>query len=229
MDVVLSDFGWVKFLQPKEGYRFSSEPFVIVSTLPRFVSPKVVVDFGSGCGVIAILLCRCLPEGSTVYAVEINNGFVEVLRQNIEMNGVSSCAKIVGLGSIETNSVDLVVTNPPYFYAGAYRVSKRFYREKFERDSFKNALLAFRRILKTKGWLRFSYHPTRAVEAFLILDGIGFGVKCITPVYGSSGKNASYFLVDAQFGTHHHVVFREPIYLDKRDFTTLEMLPEVSP
>ena len=205
---VLND---LKIYQPKNGYRFSLEPFVLTNNID--LSKNVIVDFGSGCGIISILLAKRIRE-CKIYAVETNDDMVSIMKKNISLNDIKNVEIVKDLADIETNSVDLIVSNPPYFLDRHYRESKKFFQEKFETKSLYDLLKDIRRVVRNKGILRLSYHPTRAVQLINTLDSLNFGVKSITPVYGNKNKKASFIIIDSKFNAKHYTVFENAIYLE---------------
>ncbi len=212
MEKELTVLDSLKIYQPKNGYRFSFEPFVLTSGLDIKDSDKVL-DYGSGCGIIPVLLSKINTKCS-IYALENNPDMVEILKLNIDMNPTNNISAVTDIKTISTNSMDIVVSNPPYFIEGFYRKSQNFHREKFESKSLDEFLKDIRRIIKNKGLLRISYHPTRTIEMIYKLNEYGFGIKFITPVYGNKNKDASFVIIESKSSTKNHLVLKKPIYLE---------------
>lgn len=83
--------------------------------LPAFTT---ALDLACGSGVLATMLARVRPE-ATVIATDISAVAVESARLTAEANGVDvDCRQHDGAGTVATDSVDLVVLNPP-FHVGA--------------------------------------------------------------------------------------------------------------
>lgn len=82
-----------------------------------------VLDLGSGCGSLGLLLCAADP-GCTVTGIEISEAAHGTARRNIAANGLQSrlcsiCGDLRGLdGFVTAGSFDCCVSNPPYFSAG---------------------------------------------------------------------------------------------------------------
>jgi HemK-like putative methylase len=96
--------------------------------------PIKVLDLCSGTGCIPIGLAHYVPQGSTLYGVDVNPRAVELIRKNTLVNAgllqgrelVPLCSDVLDDTSslartIQTDSVDLVTANPPYVYADEYR------------------------------------------------------------------------------------------------------------
>ena len=89
-------------------------------TLPRQAK---VLDLGSGCGTLGVMLCAKDP-GCTVTGVELDENAHHTALQNIADNGLAArlssiCADMRTLPSfIKPGSFSVCVSNPPYFTAG---------------------------------------------------------------------------------------------------------------
>lgn len=82
-----------------------------------------VLDLGSGCGTLGLLLCA-KDTGCQVTGIELDPSAHETALQNIRRNGLqdrlrSICADLNTLDSrINRGSFDVCVSNPPYFTGG---------------------------------------------------------------------------------------------------------------
>jgi len=215
MELILNDFGYFKIYQPKSGYHFSSEPFVLTCDL-KFAHSKVFVDFGSGCGIIAVILALKNPS-SLVYAVEKNEDYLDIIEKNFTINNIKNAKVVKGGEDIPNNSTDIFLSNPPYFVSGRYRISQKYKLEKFEVEPVGSIVKVAKRVLKNKGILRVSFHPTRIFELFETLKLNSFGIKSVIAVHGNSQKSASFLIVEAKLASQDFVVFKPPIFLDDFD------------
>ena len=82
-----------------------------------------VLDLGSGCGTLGLLLCA-KDSGCTVTGIELTQNAHAYALENIHANGLtgrlySICADLRSMPeSIRPGSFDLCVSNPPYFSGG---------------------------------------------------------------------------------------------------------------
>ncbi len=213
VDVVLNDFEYFKIYQPKSGYHFSSEPFVLTCNFELYKS-KVFVDFGSGCGVIAVILALKNPH-SFIYAIERNKDYLEIIDTNFKVNGIKNAKVVESEADIPTNSVDFFLSNPPYFVSERHRVSLKYKLEKFEAEPVGSLVGVAKRVLLNKGTFKVTFHPTRVLELIEALKLNNFGLKTVIPVYGNLRKDASFLVVESKLATHDFVVFKPPVFLDK--------------
>ena len=82
-----------------------------------------VLDLGSGCGTLGLMLCANDP-GCTVIGMEVDENVHNTALHNIQANALTSrlssiCADLRHIHTILTpGSFDCCVSNPPYFTAG---------------------------------------------------------------------------------------------------------------
>ena len=141
--------------------------------LARFVSlPKNarVLDLGSGCGTLGVLLCAKDP-GCRVTGVEIDPNAHAAALQNIAANALqdrlgSICADLTQISEeIPAGSFDLCISNPPYFSAGF--LSKSAPVARHEKSCTLEALVqCAAKALKFGGDFYLVHKPERLAEIF---------------------------------------------------------------
>ncbi|WP_025270110.1 tRNA1(Val) (adenine(37)-N6)-methyltransferase [Hippea sp. KM1] len=211
MELTLNRFKGFDIYQPKYGYRFSAEPFVLTNGL-EFKTPKKVVDFGSGCGIIAIITALKNPD-SFIYAIEKNPEYIKIIEKNLRINNISNVVVLEDAKSIPPNTIDYFISNPPYFKKGKFRPSVKYPNEKFETGGSNMFVAEARRLLKNKGTLRFTFHPSALVELVYTLNSNNFGLKAIQPVYGKLSKDSPFILIEAKLASKDYIEFKPPIVL----------------
>ena len=101
-----------------DGFPLSTDSMVLAhfARLPRHAR---VLDLGSGCGTLGLLLCADDP-GCSVTGLEINPAAHAVAQQNIERNGLSGRMESIcaDLRSFTGSGFPVCISNPPYFSGG---------------------------------------------------------------------------------------------------------------
>jgi tRNA1Val (adenine37-N6)-methyltransferase len=109
--------------QPERGYRFSIDSVILAG----FAAPLcrgAVLDLGTGCGVLLLLLSRLAPGMFTGTGVDLQEDLLDFARRNFRDNRpdgrlVASPGDFRGeIPGVEPGSFDLVVSNPPYVRTG---------------------------------------------------------------------------------------------------------------
>ena len=138
-----------------------------------------VLDLGSGCGTLGLLLCAGDP-GCTVTGIELDNAAHLCTLENIRRNSLenrmeSICGDLREVsGLIPPGSYTCCVSNPPYFSAGpASHTAPLARREDFCRpeDLMKSAS----RVLKYGGDFYLVHKPERLAE--LICEASAYGLE----------------------------------------------------
>lgn len=120
--------GQLKLIQHRKGYRYSVDALLLAHFALPLVKNKVVLDMGSGTGVIALILAR-RGEPARVIGVEIQKKLIELAKRNAELNDTSPRVEIIHDDAtqltieFDPGFFDVVVTNPPFFPTSGSRMS----------------------------------------------------------------------------------------------------------
>lgn len=102
-------------------FPFSTDSIALADfvRLPRQAN---VLDLGSGCGTLGLLLCAKDAQ-CQVTGIELNEAAHQTALKNIQCNGLTSrltsiCGDLRTISSFQPGSFHCCVSNPPYFTAG---------------------------------------------------------------------------------------------------------------
>lgn len=106
---------------PADGTFPLSTDSMLLSFFVRLPKNATVLDLGSGCGTLGVLLCA-RDASCHVTGVELNQTAHAAAEENIRRNGLegrlsSICADLRAL-SLPLGSFQICVSNPPYFSGG---------------------------------------------------------------------------------------------------------------
>lgn len=119
-------FASLSIRQPSGGYRYSIDAVLLADFAASFCG-ELILDLGTGSGVVLLLLSRMCPSLRHGFGVEIQRPLYEYARRNILENGLGSKLSAVHgdfrerLPGVPSGSFDLVVSNPPYHRVGEGR------------------------------------------------------------------------------------------------------------
>ena len=109
----------LKLIQNKEGFCFGVDSVLLADFAKTIKKNITVVDIGTGTGIIGLLLCK-KTELKKIYGVEIQTEVAEMAKRSVELNDLQDKFEIINsdinniFDFLETNSIDCIVTNPPY-------------------------------------------------------------------------------------------------------------------
>ena len=124
--------GKIVYFQPKLGYRSGIEPIILASQANN--KDKSILDLGSGCGPISLILAYRFSKAEIV-GLENNKLHLELSQKSKEENKFNNVEfkyeDVCLLNKKYVNYFDLVLSNPPFFFENQIIKSKN--------DSINNA------------------------------------------------------------------------------------------
>jgi tRNA1Val (adenine37-N6)-methyltransferase len=110
--------GKLQITQKKKGYRFSMDA-VLLSQFIKIRKNERVMDLGTGCGILPLLLSHTTKAHSFV-GVEIQKGLAECAEKNVVLNHLEDRISILMQDFRELKEIfppgsfDVILSNPPY-------------------------------------------------------------------------------------------------------------------
>ncbi|UCB48057.1 MAG: methyltransferase domain-containing protein [Deltaproteobacteria bacterium] len=215
--------GRLKLIQSKTGYRFSIDAIL----LSQFVTIKQgdrVVDLGTGCGIIPLILLLTKSVGYT-FGLEIQKNLVDQAARNTVLNGFERKMGVI-LGDIKhppypPSSADVVTCNPPYRPKNSGRINPDLQRAIARHEmlaSLDDILMAASRILRAKGRLAMIYPAVRLVEVLIRMKGFNLEPKRLRIVYPGMESEAKLALIEASLGGRKGLKVLPPLF-DQGEFS----------
>jgi tRNA1Val (adenine37-N6)-methyltransferase len=212
--------------QPGTGYRFSIDA-VILAHLACPAPGETVLDLGTGCGVIPIMLAFRHPE-VRVIGVEIQPSLSRLARQNVADNRLADRIRIVDkdMGQLSLadigGPVDRVVTNPPYRKLDSGRInadSQRAVARHELKIDLETLLLTTRRMLRKSGRFFIIYPSVRTVDLVAAMRSTGLEPKALTMIHSKPALPARLVAVAGIKGGRPGLEVGPPLYLYHEDGT----------
>lgn len=201
--------GQLRLTQPRSGHRAGHDAILLAAATSARAGDRVV-DFGAGVGTAGLALARRV-SGIDLILVEIDPELARLARVNAAMNAIAADtrvldvtaeAEIFAASGLPPDSVDVVLTNPPFNDPARHRASPNQARQTAHvaaEDTLQAWVHAARRILKSGGVLTLIWRADGLTELLAALSR-GFGSLVVLPVHGDEGKPAIRVLVRAVKG-----------------------------
>jgi len=218
--------GHIVLTQPKTGYRFSIDA-VILAHLVCPASGETVLDLGTGCGVIPIMLAYRNPD-IQLLGVEIQRPLSDLARKNVADNRMTGRIRIINrdIGDLALadigGPVDLVVTNPPYRKRDSGRInadSQRAIARHELKIDLDTLLQTARRMLNKSGRFGVIYPSVRPVDLLSAMRSSGLEPKTLTMIHSSPASSARLVAVVGVQGGRPGMEVGPPLYLYQDDGT----------
>jgi tRNA1Val (adenine37-N6)-methyltransferase len=218
--------GSIVLNQPASGYRFSIDA-VILAHLVTPDADETVLDLGTGCGVIPIMLAFRHPD-IRVIGVEIQSSLSTLARQNVAANRMTHRVRIVGkdMGQLSPTDiggpVDRVVSTPPYRQRGSGRINaasqKAVARHELRVD-LETVLQTARRMLHPGGRFSIIYPSVRTVDLVAAMRSTGLEPKSLTMIHSRPASSARLVAITGVKGGRPGIEVGPPLNLYHDDGT----------
>ncbi len=192
--------GRLTLIQPRRGHRAGTDAALLAAAAD--FSECRFADVGAGVGAVGLaILSRC--ERASADLVEIDAGLAALAGDNASRNGLAGRTRVLPLdicdararreAGLDAGSVGAVVTNPPFFEAGAVRASPDRARARahvFAGEAGVDPLVAWIRaclaILKPGGRFVMIHRPD-ALPAIVGAAENRLGAVALLPVHPRAG------------------------------------------
>ena len=195
--------GRLRIRQHRHGYRFSIDA-VLLADFARPRPGDTVLDLGTGCGVIPMILA-CRHPRIRIRGVEIQPELAELAAANVDLNGLSGRVEVVHADMREVAAspgagpVDLVVSNPPYRSPHSGRINPDEQRARARHEisiTLPELLHAAGRLLKNGGRFATIYPPERLAELLRLMQRERIEPKRLRTVHSGRSTDAKLALVE---------------------------------
>ena len=212
--------GNIVLKQPRNGYRFSIDAVVLAHRV-RPLCDETILDLGTGCGVIPLILGFRHAHVRLV-GVEIQRDLADLARQNVADNGLTDRIHIVATDMRRLTPadvggpVDVVVANPPYRKLASGRINPEPQRAVARHElkvDLPQVLQSARRMLKPSGRFFVIYPSGRAVDLIAGMRSAGLEPKTLMTVHSRVSSPARLVTIMGVKGGRPGLEVDPPLHL----------------
>ncbi len=208
----------LKIIQNPEWFCFGIDA-VIISHFTEVKRGQKVVEFGTGTGIIPLLLAG-KKKATKITAFEIQEDVADMARRSVELNDLEEVIEILHADlksadqHVAPNSIDVVVSNPPYVISGGGLKNpdsqKALSRHEIActlEDIFKSAY----RLLRSKGSFYMVHRPSRLVDIMALARNCRMEPKVIRFVQPKGNKKPNIMLIKFVKDGNPELKFMDPL------------------
>jgi tRNA1Val (adenine37-N6)-methyltransferase len=212
--------GKLRIKQEAEGYRFSIDAVL----LAHHVSPRAgerLLDLGTGCGIIPLILAYRNPE-ITAIGIEIQNELADLAISNVNANQMRNRITVLHLDmrdlkpAMIDGPADVVVCNPPYRSQNSGRLNPDAQRA-IARHELKVSLIdvleTARRVLRTDGRFLTIYPAQRVAELLFQMHLAGIEPKFMRAIHSRLEEKARLILIGGKKGAQTGMTIDPPLII----------------
>ncbi len=219
----------LKIIQNKEGFCFGIDSVLISDFAKEVKDNSVGADLGTGTGIIGILL-SAKAKIKKIYGIEVQKDVADMARRSVELNGLENKFEVLNINiknigeKIERESLDFVVTNPPYKKLDTGKVNENEckYISRHECSAnLEDFISTSKYLLKDKGTLYMIHRPERLADLIELMRKYKMEPKKIRFVYSMVNKDASLVLIKAVKNARQFLKIEKPliIYDENGEYT----------
>jgi len=203
---------------------------VLLAGLTRAHPHDRIVDLGTGCGVIPLILAyRNL--GKRIVGLEIQPELVELAKQNVQVNGFAGKVQIHHRDFREVSkdirpaNFDLVISNPPYRRLRSGRLNPDGQRA-IARHELKSSITDVIRVASTLlghgGRLSIIYPATRLAHLLVAANDYHLAPKQLTVIHSDAVSVARLVHLECRKGAGEELQIAPPLFIYREDKTYTE-------
>ena len=218
--------GQVLVKQHRQGYRFSIDA-VLLARLAAVRPGDRVVDLGTGCGIVPLLLAYRHSD-IRLYGIELQQGLADAARDNVLANHMQDRITILegDMNTVTAGSVggpvDLVVSNPPYRKSGSGRVNPNSQKALARHEihvTLEEVVKTARRLLRTAGRFVVIYPAERLADLLTRMRGAGIEPKWLCIIHSGRKTPAKLMVVEGVKGGQPGMKIAPPLFIYCEDGT----------
>lgn len=213
----------LKIIQNTEGFCFGIDSVLLTEFAKDMKKNKTIVDLGTGTGIIGILLTKKV-EASKVIGVELQKDVAQMAKRSVELNNLQNIMQIINEDvhslSLEKNSFDYIVTNPPYKKRGTGIINKedkQFISRHETTVNLEEWIEVASNLLKDNGAIYMVHRPERLNEIIQDLRKYKLEPKRIRFVYPKKNKDANLVLIKAVKYANEFLKVEKPLIIYNED------------
>jgi len=218
--------GKLHVLQKKKGYRFSVDS-ILLSRFSRVRKDDRVIDLGTGCGILPLLLSQTTKAHSFV-GVEIQKGLAECAKKNVALNHLEGRITILGQDfrqlkrTFPPGSFHVVLSNPPYRKRRSGRINPSLEKAVARHEikgTLQDLISTASYLLPPKGRCYLIFPAVRTVDLLVALRSGQLEPKRLQFVYPHCGAEAKFVLAESVKTSGVELKMMSPYVFDESDKT----------
>ncbi|MTI58922.1 MAG: tRNA1(Val) (adenine(37)-N6)-methyltransferase [Firmicutes bacterium] len=224
--------GKLDLIQDSRFFKFGNDS-VFLADFTVVKQGETVVDFGSGSGVIPLLLAFKQNPGKVI-GLEYQAELVEMSRRSIIINQLEEQIEIIHgdisrAGEyIKANTIDLLVSNPPYMPVEGGRISKGREKAIARHEIYctlEDVIREGAKLLRFAGRMTMVHRVMRLAEIISLMKEYQIEPKRMRMIQSGVDSSPRVFLIEGRKGGKQGMRVEPPLIVYSRDGR--EYSPEV--
>lgn len=214
----------LRIIQNPKGFCFGVDA-VLLSNFIKLKNGETAVEFGTGTGVIPILLSG-RKSFKKISAFEVQPEVADMARRSVKLNGLEDRIEVIednlkeARKYIEPATVDVVFSNPPYMSTEGGIKNSHTMKTISRHEvlcTLEDIIREASKLLKFKGRFYMIHRPNRLVDILTLCRQYNLEPKEIRMIQPYSDKKPNIFLVMCSKGGNSDLKFMDPLIVYEKD------------
>lgn len=212
----------LKIIQRNDFQNFTLDSVLISDFVKINRKTKKILDIGTGCGIISILLAK--RSKAKITGIELLETMAEIAKENVKNNGFYEQISIVNEDIKNYKKIfsqaqfDAIVTNPPYFeFKGDFSQINDLEQLACARHNVNLTLEEIIKIsaylLKNMGSFSIVFRSDRLIEILELLKKYNLEPKRIKNCYTKWNENSKICMIEAIKDANSGLLIEMPIFV----------------
>ena len=212
----------LKIIQRNDFQNFTLDSVLISDFVKINRKTKKILDIGTGCGIISILLAK--RSKAKITGIEILETMAEIAKENVKNNGFYEQISIVNEDIKNYKKIfsqaqfDAIVTNPPYFeFKGDFSQINDLEQLACARHNVNLTVEEIIKIsaylLKNMGSFSMVFRSERLIEILELLKKYNLEPKRIKNCYTKWNENSKICMIEAIKDANSGLLIEMPIFV----------------
>ena len=229
------EFKDLKIIQNKDGFCFGIDAVLLSDIAKNIKKNSMVLDLGTGTGIISILLCG-KTNLKKIVGVEVQKEVYDMACRSVKLNNLEDKFEVINENILnlenvfDCNKFDVIVTNPPYKKqnTGIINDEKKKVISRHEvLANLEDFIRIASKLLKDKGEFYMIHRPERIVDIFSLMRKYRVEPKEIRLVFSNEKNPPKMVLIKGVKNGGEYLKFRENLYIYKKDGSYTDEILEI--
>lgn len=222
----------LKIIQSPSGYCFTTDS-VLLSSIVRANAKERILELGSGCGVISILLSK-KTTAKEIVGIEIQNRLFDMSQRAISLNNLENRVKFINddfkniVDTFGKGSFDVVISNPPYEKKNNTIENEEIAICKSEIKCTLDDIISISSSLLNYGGRFYSVIKSpRLADILLLMKKYKIEPKSLIPIQTTKKSNIELFLIEGKKNGKCSLKVLSPLILTTQEGNPTKEIEEI--
>ena len=217
----------LKIIQNPKYFCFGIDSILLSDFARDIKKDSIIADIGTGTGILSILLSKKV-NCKKIFAIEVQKEIAEMANRSVKLNNLEDRIKIINENIkdinkyIENNSIDVIVTNPPYKRENAgvknENINKLIARHEITAN-LEDFISNGSKILRNQGSFYMVNRPERLGEIICLFNKYKIEIKKLRLVYPKINKEPNLVLIKGIKNAKPFLKVESPLIIYNEDNT----------